>query len=148
MFETLGNLTLEELFKDYAYHEEWSPDNYYTIDSFIACYGGVYRRYIWLLLTVGTGDDQKNYVVARLIPTINHELLDHCNCVKCLCSDYNPVKKILSPYLTDCIDVGELVSPMRVQQSRRRSLLSPKWRLIDNWVRWVEILIVLMVLIY
>lgn len=148
MFETLGNLTLEELFKDYAYHEEWSPDNYYTTDSFVACYDGIYRRYVWLLLTIGTGDEQRNYVVARLVPNINRDLLDHCDCVKCLCSDYNPLKKMLSPYLTECIDIGELVSQRRVRQSRRRKLLSPRWRLVDNWVRWVEVLIVIMVILY
>jgi hypothetical protein len=147
-FESLGNLTLEELLGDFKYWEVWSSDINYTQEPFIACYDNVYRKYVWILVTVGIGEDQQNYVATRLLPGRNSYLLKHCDCMKCLCSDFNPLKKILSPYLTDCIDIGDLVSQGRIRSSKRRQSLNNTWRILDNWVKWIEIFLVIMILWY
>lgn len=111
-----NSLTVKEAFSEYEYWEviEEQSNKEACVVPFLACYSGYVHRYVWYR----GFHREKYYLVAKRLPSERDKLLPYCNCYRCSLSIHNPLRRIISPYIVDCLLIGELVSKERIEQSK------------------------------
>lgn len=112
LFKNLSpNLTLEDIFYQYDFWEEYDPIKNYEKTIYSRKFKNKIRNYINVLcLVTFQNNEQKYFILSERYKSPNEKLIPYCPCFKCSCSKLNPLKYVFCECCVGCIKSGEFFS--------------------------------------
>lgn len=108
IFKKKENKTLESIFFQYDYWEEYCPNKIYPIKYYERKYKNKINTYVNVLCSLELEDStQKYYILSERYVNENSHLVKFCPCIKCNLSFINPVKYLWCECCTGCIKSGQ-----------------------------------------
>lgn len=109
--ENLDDFNPEKCFEQYHFYELYDANKEYTKDIFEANYSNRgnhnYKYMLYVLADSNIFSWARQYYVTVTEMLVNEDkqyLIEHCQCDYHLLSDHNPLKLIVTPYFSGCVE--------------------------------------------